>query len=37
MKEFAEMPTERRRLTCMEAGAKLNLSELAVEKDFWVC
>ncbi len=31
------MPAERRRLTCTEAGAKLNLSELAVEKDFWVC
>lgn len=37
MKEFIEMPAERRRLACTEAGAKLNLSEVAVEKDFWVC
>ena len=31
------MPKERRRLACTEAGAQLNLSEIAVEKDFWVC
>ena len=37
MKEFVEMSAERRHLLCTQAGAKLNLSEVAVEKDFWVC
>lgn len=37
MKEFIALPEERRRLICTEASAKLNLSEVAVEKDFWVC
>ena len=37
MKEFIELPEERRRLVCTQAGAQLNLSEIAVEKDFWVC
>ncbi len=37
MKEFITMPEERRRLVCEEAGAQLNLFEIAVEKDFWVC
>ncbi|MCP4336038.1 MAG: nucleotidyl transferase AbiEii/AbiGii toxin family protein [Gammaproteobacteria bacterium] len=37
MKEFIVMPEERRRLVCTEAGAQLNLFEIAVEKDFWVC
>ncbi len=37
MKEFIELPEERRRLICTEAGAQLNLFEIAVEKDFWVC
>jgi len=37
MREFLEMPEERRRLICTEAGAQLNLAEVAVEKDFWVC
>jgi len=37
MKEFIAMPEERRRLVCTEAGAQLNLFEIAVEKDFWVC
>lgn len=37
MKEFIELPVERRRLICTEAGAQLNLFEIAVEKDFWVC
>ena len=37
MKEFIAMPEERRRLVCTETGAKLNLFEIAVEKDFWVC
>ncbi len=35
MKEFIELPVERRRLVCTEAGARLNLFEIAVEKDFW--
>lgn len=37
MKEFLAMPEERRRLVCTQAGAQLNLSEVAVEKDYWVC
>jgi len=37
MKEFIAMPDERRRLVCTEAGAQLNLFEIAIEKDFWVC
>ena len=37
MKEFVAMLEERRRLVCTQAGAKLNLFEVAVEKDFWVC
>jgi len=37
MKEFIEMSEERRRLICTETGAQLNLFEIAVEKDFWVC
>ena len=37
MKEFIAMPEERRRLVCTETGAKMNLFEIAVEKDFWVC
>src|SRR3989338_9232409 len=37
MKEFVVMPEERRRLICTETGAQLNLLEVAVEKDFWVC
>jgi hypothetical protein len=37
MKEFIELPVERRRLGCTQAGARLNLFEIAVEKDFWVC
>ena len=37
MNEFIALPQERRRLICTEAGAQLSLSEVAVEKDFWVC
>jgi hypothetical protein len=37
MKGFITMPEERRRLVCTETGAQLNLFEIAVEKDFWVC
>jgi len=37
MKEFIALPEERRRLVCTEAGARLNVFEIAVEKDFWVC
>ncbi|WP_157606824.1 hypothetical protein [Sedimenticola selenatireducens] len=37
MKEFIGMSEERRRLVCTETGAQLNLFEIAVEKDFWVC
>ena len=37
MKEFIALSEERRRLVCTQAGAQLNLFEIAVEKDFWVC
>jgi hypothetical protein len=37
MKEFLVMSEERRRLVCTQAGAQLNLFDIAVEKDFWVC
>ncbi len=37
MKEFIAMSEERRRLVCTQAGAQLNLPEISVEKDFWVC
>ena len=37
MKKCIAMPEERRRLVCAETSAKLNLFEIAVEKDFWVC
>ena len=37
MKEFIEMPEERRGQICVQTGAQLNLTEIAVEKDFWVC
>ena len=37
MKEFIAIPIERRRLVCAQAGAQLNLFEIAVEKDFRVC
>lgn len=37
MKEFIEMSEERRNLVCTQAGAQLNMAEVAVEKDFWVC
>lgn len=37
MKEFLEMSDDRRRLVCTQTGAQLNLAEVAIEKDFWVC
>ena len=37
MKEFIEMAEERRSLVCTQTGAQLNLADVAVEKDFWVC
>jgi len=37
MKAFLHMPVERRRQIYTQAGAKLNLAEVVVEKDFWVC
>ncbi|MFN2289216.1 MAG: nucleotidyl transferase AbiEii/AbiGii toxin family protein, partial [Chromatocurvus sp.] len=37
MNEFLALSEERRRLVCTQAGAQLNLFEIAVEKDFWVC
>ena len=37
MREFLDMPEDRRQLVCTQTGARLNLFEVAVEKDFWVC
>lgn len=37
MKEFVDLSEERRLLVCTQVGAHLNLSEVAIEKDFWVC
>ncbi len=37
MKEFLKTPAERRRQIYTQTGAQLNLAEVAVEKDFWVC
>ena len=34
MKEFTDILEERRRLICIETGAELILSEIAVEKNF---
>lgn len=31
------MSEERRRLICSQTGAQLNMAEVTVEKDFWVC
>ena len=36
-KEFADILEERRRLIYNETGAELILSEIPVEKNFWVC
>jgi len=37
VREFIEMAEDRRKLVCTQVGAQLNLAEVAVEKDFWVC
>ncbi len=37
MKQFLLIDKERQRLIFNQAGAQLNLVEVAVEKDFWVC
>jgi hypothetical protein len=37
VKTFVGMTEERRKLVCTQTGAQLNLAEVAVEKDFWVC
>jgi len=37
MREFIEMAEERRRRVCSQTGALLNMAEVTVEKDFWVC
>lgn len=37
MTTFISMTEERRNLVCTQVGAQLNLAEVAVEKDFWVC
>lgn len=37
MNGYLEHPTERRRLICEQAQARLNLPEMSIEKDYWVC
>ena len=37
MREFILMSAEHRRRVCTEVGAKRNISEFAIEKDFWMC
>ena len=37
MEAFIDMPNERRRLLCEEAGQRLGLAATSVEKDFWIC
>lgn len=37
MNTFLATSEERRRQLCIQTGAKLNLAEVAVKKDFWVC
>lgn len=37
MNTFIGLPEERRNLVCTQTAAQLNLAEVAVEKDFWVC
>ncbi len=37
MREFVKVTDERRRLIYSQTGAQLNLADVAVEKDFWVC
>lgn len=37
MNSFLTMTVERRKIVCTQAAAMLNIAEVAVEKDFWVC
>lgn len=37
MKAFIKLPQERRRLIFSQTGAELNLADVALKKDFWVC
>lgn len=37
MNTYLTMPSERRRLMCDEAEARLGLRAASIEKDFWVC
>lgn len=37
MNEFLSLSDERRRLVFEQSAVRLNLPEIAVEKDFWVC
>jgi len=37
MNSFLTMTEERRKIVCTQAAAMLNIAEVAVEKDFWVC
>jgi predicted nucleotidyltransferase component of viral defense system len=35
--DFLRLPENRRRLVCEQAQARLGLSPVSLEKDFWVC
>ncbi|TVQ19118.1 MAG: hypothetical protein EA382_16805 [Spirochaetaceae bacterium] len=37
MRHFLSLSDERRRLIFEQGAARLNLAEIAIEKDFWVC
>lgn len=37
MKEIVKSSSERRNLIFSQTAAQLNMAEVAVEKDFWVC
>ncbi|MFH2131876.1 MAG: nucleotidyl transferase AbiEii/AbiGii toxin family protein [bacterium] len=37
MREFLKLPEERRHLIFGQTSAQLNLADVVVEKDFWVC
>lgn len=37
MNEFLSLSDERRRLVFEQSAVRLNLAEIAIEKDFWVC
>ena len=37
MDGYLKLSSERRRLICEQAQARLDLPETSIEKDYWVC